>query len=268
MERNRDGANLRVVFEPTEELNGKVALVTGAGSGIGQATALEFASRGARVVVSDVSSDGLAKTAGTILDRGGDALSVVADVSVRQDVDRLVSEAVSSFGRLDFAFNNAGIEGDSADTSSCTEENWDRVIDVNLKGVWLCMRAEIPVMREQGEGVIVNNASVAGLVGFRDLPAYCASKGGVVELSRATALECATSRIRVNSVCPGVIRTPMVERVFEGDPEAAAAIAAMEPVGRIGTPEEIASAVLWLCSPGAGFVTGHALVVDGGLTAQ
>ena len=264
----RAGANLRVVFEPTEELKGKVALVTGAGSGIGQATAIEFASRGARVVVSDVSREGVAGTAGSILDRGGDALPVVADVSVRRDVDSLVGEAVSSYGGLDFAFNHAGIEGDSADTSSCTEENWDRVVDVNLKGVWLCMRAEIPVMKRRGQGVIVNNASVAGLVGFRDLPAYCASKGGVVELSRAAALECAPSGIRVNSVCPGVIRTPMVERVIDGDPEAAAAIAAMEPVGRLGTPEEVASAVLWLCSPGAGFVTGHALVVDGGLTAQ
>ena len=268
MARDRVRANLRVVFEPTDAFKGKVALVTGAGSGIGQAAAVEFASRGARVVVSDISSEGVARTAGSILERGGDALPLVADVSVRGDVDRLVGEAVSSFGGLDFAFNNAGIEGDSADTSSCTEENWDRVIDVNLKGVWLCMRAQIPVMRTRGQGVIVNNASVAGLVGFRDLPAYCASKGGVVELSRAAALECAPSGIRVNSVCPGVIRTPMVERVIAGDPETAAAIAAMEPVGRMGTPEEIASAVLWLCSPGAGFVTGHALVVDGGLTAQ
>ena len=260
--------SIRLVFEPTEEPNGKVALVTGAGSGIGRATAIEFASRGARVVVSDISREGAARTAGAILDSGGDAIPVVGDVSVAQDVDRLLGETVAHFGRLDFAFNNAGIEGESADTASCTEENWDRVVDVNLKGVWLCMRAEIPIMREQGDGVIVNCASVAGLVGFKDLPAYCASKGGVVELTRAAALECATSGVRVNSICPGVIRTPMVDRVFSASPEAAAAIEAMEPVGRLGSPEEIASAVLWLCSPGAGFVTGHALVVDGGLTAQ
>ena len=251
-----------------EELTGKVALVTGAGSGIGRATALEFARRGARVVVSDISREGVARTAGTILDSSGEAMPHVGDVCLRDDVEQVVGEAVALFGRLDFAFNNAGIEGESADTASCTEENWDRVIDVNLKGVWLCMRAQIPIMREQGEGVIVNCASVAGLVGFKDLPAYCASKGGVVELTRAAALECATSGVRVNSICPGVIRTPMVERVMGGDEQAAAAIEAMEPVGRLGTPEEIASAVLWLCSPGAGFVTGHSLVVDGGLTAQ
>lgn len=265
---DRIDGNLGFMIEPTEDFNGKVALITGAGSGIGQATAVEFARRGARVVVSDISREGIASTVGTISDRGGDALPVVGDVSVREDVDKLIGETVSHFGRLDFAFNNAGIEGDSADTASCTEENWDRVIDVNLKGVWLCMRAEIPVMKEQGGGVVVNCASVAGLVGFKGLPAYCASKGGVVELSRASALECASSGVRVNSICPGVIRTPMVERVFDGDEEAAAAIAAMEPIGRLGTPEEVASAVLWLCSPGAGFVTGHALVVDGGLTAQ
>ena len=252
----------------THELEGRVALVTGAASGIGRATAIAFSQSGCPVVVSDTNAAGCESAVEEIKTGGGEALQVVADVSEPADVERLVTETLSSFGRLDYAFNNAGIEGDSADTAACTEENWNRVIDVNLKGVWLCMRAEIPVMRKQGSGVIVNCASVAGLVGFRDLPAYCASKGGVIELTRASALECAAEGIRINSVCPGVIRTPMVERVLAADAAVAAGIEAMEPVGRLGDPEEIASAVLWLCSDGAAFVTGHPLVVDGGLTVQ
>lgn len=252
----------------THELEGRVALVTGAASGIGRATAIAFSQSGCPVVVSDTNAPGCESAVEEIKAGGGEALQVVADVSEPADVERLVTETLSSFGRLDYAFNNAGIEGDSADTAACTEENWNRVIDVNLKGVWLCMKAEIPVMRKQGSGVIVNCASVAGLVGFRDLPAYCASKGGVIELTRAAALECAAEGIRINSVCPGVIRTPMVERVLAADAAVAAGIEAMEPVGRLGDPEEIASAVLWLCSDGAAFVTGHPLVVDGGLTVQ
>ena len=252
----------------THELEGRVALVTGAASGIGRATAIAFSQSGCPVVVSDTNAEGCESAVEEIKAGGGEALQVVADVSEPAAVERLVTETLSSFGRLDYAFNNAGIEGDSADTTACTEENWNRVIDVNLKGVWLCMRAEIPVMRKQGSGVIVNCASVAGLVGFRNLPAYCASKGGVIELTRAAALECATEGIRINSVCPGVIRTPMVERVLAADAAVAAGIEAMEPVGRLGDPEEIASAVLWLCSDGAAFVVGHPLVVDGGLTVQ
>lgn len=250
-----------------QEMDGKVALVTGAASGIGRATAVEFAHSGAKVAVSDINRDGAEETAAMISGNGGEAVSITADVAIAEDVERLMSETVDRFGRLDFAFNNAGIEGEMADVSSSTEANWDRVIDVNLKGVWLCMKAQIPLMKEQGGGVIVNCASVAGLVGFRDLPAYCASKGGVIELTRAAALEIADTGIRINSICPGVIRTPMVERVME-KPGMEEALNSLEPVGRVGAPEEIASAVLWLCSDGAAFVTGHPLVVDGGLTIQ
>jgi NAD(P)-dependent dehydrogenase (short-subunit alcohol dehydrogenase family) len=247
---------------------GKVALVTGGSSGIGKATAEAFAGAGARVVVADVQVAAGKEVVASIEKAGGVATFVKCDVARHEDVERLITDTIASYGRLDCAFNNAGIEGDMANTVDCTEENWDRTLAINLKGVWLCMRAEIPVMLEQGGGVIVNCASVAGLVGFRNLPAYCASKGGIVELTRATALEYADAGIRVDAVCPGVIRTPMVERVTAGGPEVEAEFTALEPVGRMGTPEEIADAVLWLCSDGASFVTGHALVADGGLVAQ
>jgi len=250
------------------EFHDRVALVTGAASGIGRATALSFAREGAVVVVSDVDMPGGEETVQMIQVEDGQAIFMRADVASPADVETLVETAMDNFGRLDYAFNNAGIEGEMASTADCSEENWDRVLAVNLKGVWLCMKSEIPAMQELGGGVIVNCASVAGLVGFRNLPAYCASKGGVVELSRATALECAGTNIRVNSVCPGVIRTPMVDRVIGGDAELEVEFTALEPVGRLGKPEEIAASVLWLCSEGAGFVTGHALTVDGGLVAQ
>ncbi|VVB90503.1 L-rhamnose 1-dehydrogenase (NADP(+)) [uncultured archaeon] len=180
----------------------------------------------------------------------------------------MVSAAVRTYGRLDLAHNNAGIEGASASTVDCTEENWDRVIGINLKGVWLCMKYEIPRMLRQGGGAIVNTSSVAGLVGFRDMPAYCASKGGINQLTRAAALEYAARGIRINAVCPGVIRTPMVERVTGGKKEIEAQFTAIEPAGRLGTAEEIAEAVVWLCSDAASFVMGHPMVVDGGLVSQ
>ena len=250
------------------DIDGSVALITGAASGIGRATALAFAARGAQVAVSDTDESGGKETVNQIEAAGGTAMFARADVAQPQEVIGLVQRTVERFGRLDCAFNNAGIEGEMADTVSCSETNWDRVIAVNLTGVWNCMKHELAVMYVQGSGSIVNCASVAGLVGFRNLPAYCASKGGVIELTRAAALESAETGIRVNAICPGVIETPMVERVTGHDPQIEAQFKALEPVGRMGAPEEIADAVAWLCSESASFVTGHPLVVDGGLTVQ
>lgn len=249
-------------------LEGKVALVTGGSSGIGRATALVFAREGAKVVVADVQTDGGDETVQRIEDAGGEAIFVKTDVSKAGEVMALVDSAVSTYGRLDCAFNNAGIEGTMAPTADCTEENWDRVIAVNLKGVWLCMKYEIPEMLKRGNGAIVNTASFLGLVGLQGAPAYCTSKGGVIQLTRTAALEYATKGIRINAVCPGVIRTPMLERVTGGKPEFEALFTAREPVGRMGAPGEVAEAVVWLCSDAASFVTGHPLVVDGGFVAQ
>ncbi len=249
-------------------LENKVALVTGGSSGIGRACALAFAREGAKVVVADVLVRGGEETVQMIKEAGGESIFVKTDVSKTADVEALVKRAVDTYGRLDCAINNAGIEGIMAPTADYTEENWERVININLKGVWLCMKFEIPEMQKQGGGAIVNMASVAGLVGFQGMPAYCASKGGIIQLTKVAALEYAKAGIRVNAVCPGVIRTPMVERVTGGNPEAEAQFTAMEPVGRMGTPEEIAESVVWLCSDAASFVTGHPMVVDGGLVAQ
>lgn len=250
------------------EFAGKVALVTGAGSGIGRTTALAFAGKGAQVVVNDRNTDGGDDTVRMILEQGGDATLILADVSRAADVDAMVAQTVATYGRLDFAFNNAGIEGVSRLLADGVESEWDKVIDVNLKGTWLCMRAELRQMLAQGSGVIVNCSSVAGVVGFPASAAYVASKHGVIGLTKAAALEVATSGIRVNVVCPDVIDTAMVERSLGTDDEALAASRAMQPMGRVGRPEEIASAVTWLCSDGAGFVTGEALVVDGGMVAR
>jgi NAD(P)-dependent dehydrogenase (short-subunit alcohol dehydrogenase family) len=250
------------------QFESEVSLVTGGASGIGRAAALAFAREGAKVVVADVQAEGGEETVRMIRETGGQATFVKTDVSKAAEVEMLVKKAVDTYGRLDFAFNNAGTEGTMAPTADCTEDNWDRTISINLKGIWLCMKHEIPQMLKQGSGAIVNMASVAGLVGFRGLPAYCASKGGVVQLTRTAALEYAKAGIRVNVVCPGVIRTPMVERLLSGRPEAEEGFIAMEPVGRMGKPEEVAEAVVWLCSDAASFVTGHPMTVDGGLVAQ
>jgi NAD(P)-dependent dehydrogenase (short-subunit alcohol dehydrogenase family) len=248
--------------------NAKVALVTGAASGIGAAAARIFAAHGERVVVSDMNEAGGQATVARIADAGGEAIFVRADVSVAADVRALVSATVERFGRLDHAFNNAGIEGVQAPLAEIAEDDWDRLIGINLRGVWLCMRAEIPAMLERGGGAIVNNASVAGLVGFAGAGAYAASKHGVVGLTRAAALDYAQLGLRVNAVCPGIIDTPMVARAVEGKPELAAGLKAAEPIGRLGTPEEIGEAAYWLCSDAASFMTGQAVAVDGGFTAQ
>jgi NAD(P)-dependent dehydrogenase (short-subunit alcohol dehydrogenase family) len=249
-------------------VQGKIALVTGGGSGIGRATALKLAKEGAKVMIADYVPEGGERTVRMIEEAGGEASFVAADVSVTKQVEAMVAKTIASYGRIDCAFNNAGIEGRMANTVECTEETWDRTIAINLKGVWLCMKYEIPQMLKQGGGTIVNTASIAGLVGFEGLPAYNASKGGVVQLTRTAALEFATKNIRVNCVCPGVIRTPMVERLLDNRSFTEEQLNAGEPVGRMGKPEEVAEGVLWLLSDASSFVTGHPLVVDGAWVAR
>ena len=251
-----------------ERLTGKIAMVTGGGSGIGRATAQALSRDGATVVVSDVEEPGGTATVDSIKAGGGQALFVRADVSQAEQVEELVERTVAEYGRLDCAFNNAGIAGAAARTADYQEKHWDRVIAINLTGVWLCMKYELQHMITQGSGAIVNTASVAGLVGFRSGPAYVAAKHGVVGLTKTAALEYAKAGIRVNAVCPGVIRTPMFERGMEVDPRIEDGMVAREPIGRLGEPEEIAEAVVWLCSAAASFVTGHPMAVDGAWVAQ
>jgi NAD(P)-dependent dehydrogenase (short-subunit alcohol dehydrogenase family) len=246
----------------------KVALITGASTGIGRAAAFAFAREGAQVVLADVDEERGEKLAVEIEGMGVPALFVLTDVARPDHVERLIATIASHFGRLDYAFNNAGIEGVPAPTAECTLENFDRTIGVNLRGVFLCMRAEIPLMLVHEGGVIVNNSSIAGLVGFEGIPAYTASKHGVVGLTRTAALDYATRGIRVNAVCPGVIDTEMVARFTHEDATATETLVATEPVGRMGTPDEIADAVIWLCSDRASFVTGQAIAVDGGYVAR
>jgi NAD(P)-dependent dehydrogenase (short-subunit alcohol dehydrogenase family) len=248
------------------EFKNKVAIVTGGSFGIGRATALAFAQKGAKVVVVDWKEND--ETINLIKKSGAEALFIKCDVSKSSDVKEMVEKTIATFGRLDYAFNNAGIEGNSGSIKDCSEENWDKTIGVNLKGVWLCMKHEIPQMIKQGKGVIVNCSSVAGLVGFAGLPAYVASKHGVIGLTKTAALECAKLGIRVNAVCPGVIQTPMIDRLTGNDKKAIEQFTNLEPVGRFGRAEEIANAVIWMCSDGASFVTGHAMAVDGGFVAQ
>jgi len=244
----------------------KVAIVTGGSFGIGRATAVAFAKKGAKVAVVDWVED--SETINIIKDFGGEAIFIKCDVSNAADVKAMVEKTVNTFGRLDYAFNNAGIEGESAVTQDCTEENWDKTIGVNLKGVWLSMKYEIPEMLKNGKGVIINCASIAGLVGFPGLPAYVASKHGIIGLTKTSALECAKLGIRVNAVCPGAIKTAMIDRITGNKKEVEEQFEAMEPIGRLGQPEEVANAVLFLCSNEASFVTGHAMAIDGGWVAQ
>ncbi len=253
----------------TQSLKDKVALVTGGSSGIGRASALAFAREGARVVVADIAVAGGEETVRMIRAAGGESIFVRTDVSRATEVEAMVNRAVETYGRLDCAHNNAGVEESPQNTTAdCTEEDWDRIVTINLKGVWLCLKYEIPQMLRQGSGAIVNTASIFGMVSMAKRPAYTASKHGVVGLTKTAALDCAGAGIRVNAVCPGIIHTPMVERVWVGSPEAEAQTKAMEPVGRLGTPEEVAEAVVWLCSDAASFITGHPLAVDGGWLAQ
>lgn len=251
----------------TKLFAGKVALVTGGSSGIGRATALLFAREGAKVVVADVEMEGGQETVRLIKEGDGEALFAKADVSQAAEVEALIQQTVAAYGRLDCAHNNAGIEGRFALTAEYPEASWDRVISINLKGVWLCMKYEIPQMLKQGGGAIVNTASGAGLVGIAGGGGYVASKHGVVGLTKTAALECAKAGIRVNAVCPGFIQTPMVERITSRLGPRYTLLDA-QPIGRLGRPEEIAAAVVWLCSDAASFVTGHAMAIDGGYVAQ
>ena len=254
-----------------EQLSGKVVLVTGAGSGIGRAIALTSAEEGARVVVSDIAVEGGEETVRAIVEAGGEAAFVRADVSNAAEVEALVGAAVESYGRLDCAVNNAGIEGVLATTAEYPEETWNRVLGINLTGVFLCMKHEIPRMLEAGGGAIVNVASILGLVGFATAPAYTAAKHGVVGLTKVAALDYSALGVRVNALCPGFIETPMVmERGVEAGahPEVYQQIAELHPIKRLGRPQEMANAAVWLCSDASSFVTGHALTADGGYVAQ
>ncbi len=247
---------------------GKVALVTGASSGIGRVAAIAFAAEGAKVVVADVAVERGRETARTIGEVGGEAMFVEADVTESAAVESMVEEAVRKWGRLDYAHNNAGIAEPMVLTADLDEELWDRIIDINVKGVWLCMKYEIPKMLEQGAGAIVNTASVVGLVGVKQQPAYVASKHAMVGLTKAAALDYARKGIRVNAVCPGPIRTESLEWYMKQSPKIEQHLTADNPSGRLGTPEEVVDAVLWLCSDRASYVTGHALVADGGSIAK
>jgi NAD(P)-dependent dehydrogenase (short-subunit alcohol dehydrogenase family) len=248
------------------QFKGKVALVTGGSFGIGRATAIAFAKKGAKIVIVDWVENN--ETLHVIKAAGGEAIFVKCDVSKSDEVKGMIEKTIATFGRLDYAFNNAGTEGVMASTHECTEENFDKTINVNLKGVWLCMKYEIPEILKQGKGVIVNCSSIAGLVGSPGLPAYVATKHGVIGLTKTAALEYAKTGIRVNAVCPGAIKTAMIDRITGKNKEVEDQFEAMEPIGRMGEPDEVAKAVIWLCSDDASFVTGHALAVDGGWVAQ
>ncbi|MEZ5670132.1 MAG: glucose 1-dehydrogenase [Alphaproteobacteria bacterium] len=252
---------------PGIDYTGKVAFVTGAGSGIGRATAIAFARAGASVTAADIAEGGLNETISEVEAFHGRIMPALCDVTRAADVSAALRKTVETYGRLDAAFNNAGIEQPAQLIADLSEEVWDRTIAVNLKSVFLCMKHEIEIMLGQGGGAIVNTASGAGVLAIRGQSSYCASKFGVVAASKVAALEYADKGIRVNAICPGIIDTPMIARYTGDTPEGRARVIAQEPVGRMGHPEEIAGTVLFLCSDAGAFVTGHAMVVDGGQTA-
>lgn len=244
----------------------KVVIITGAASGIGQATAVAFAQRGAKVVVADY-SDGNA-TVELVKNAGGQGIYVQCDVSDDKAVKAMVEKTVRTYGQIDYAVNNAGTEGEMMPFHEITDAIWNKTVNTDLKGVWLCMKYEIPYMLKRGKGAIVNTASIAGLVAFPNIAAYVAAKHGVIGLTKTAAVEYAKSGIRVNAICPGVIKTPMIERALHGDPQVEKMYAAGAPMNRLGKPEEMAETIVYLCSDAASYTTGHALVSDGGWVAQ
>ncbi len=250
-------------------MKNKVVLITGASSGIGKAAALAFAREGAKVSVAARRIPEGQKTVQQIKEAGGEAIFVQTDVSKAPQVQTLVEKTVEEYGRLDYSFNNAGIEGPHfVPITDYPEEDWDQVMDINLKGVWLCMKYAIPHLLKQSKSAIVNMSSVTGLIGGRSGAPYCASKHGVIGLTKAVALEYATQGLRVNAVCPAIIRTELADRLFFSNPEMAKRVPGLHPMGRVGTVEEVAEVVVWLCSDAASFVTGHALPIDGGMIAR
>jgi NAD(P)-dependent dehydrogenase (short-subunit alcohol dehydrogenase family) len=263
LNRDQGGINTMGIFQ------GKVALITGAGSGLGAASALAFARKGASIVIADINIAGGEKTVQTIKEAGGQAIFVKADVGNEVEVKGLISRTIDTFGRLDYAHNNAGIEHPPAPLTELSEDAWERVLRVNLKGVWLCLKYEIPQMAKNGGGAIVNTSSVAGLHGTRQHGAYGVSKWGVISLTKTAALENAGAGVRVNAVCPGAMSgTAMWDYLVSFAPEMPDRVPATIPLGRTCKPEEIAQTVVWLCSDEAAYVTGHTMVVDGGSTIR
>lgn len=250
------------------DLKNKVVLITGAASGIGTATAKAFAEEGCKLALSDVQKDLGAKLAAEIQAMGVDCIYLNCDVSQTTEVEKLINQVMDHYGQLDIAYNNAGVEGEMSFLPDGSEQNFDRVIQTNLKGIWSCMKYEIPAMKSQGGGVIINCSSIAGVVGSQGLPVYVASKHAVIGLTKNAALEFAREGIRVNAVCPAGVNTPMLDRITASNPNLKAQMNEIHPIGRIAEPHEIASVVLFLASKQASFVTGHELLVDGGYTAQ
>lgn len=248
---------------------GKVALITGAANGIGRAAAISFAREGAKVAIVDRDAAGLKETAKLVSDAGGEVLQLPCDTSNSAEIEKALSQVSETFGRLDYAFNNAGVEQKQlAPTADITEEEWNRVLDVNLRGVYFCMKHEIPLILKSGGGAIVNTSSGAGVIGIKGNAAYAASKHGLIGLTKSAALDYAKENIRINAICPGYVDSPMMARFTGGTEEGRKKVEAEEPIGRPAQPEEIAKAALFLCSDAASFMVGHAMVVDGGQTIQ